>query len=59
MKVIRGKDLVFEGDLETLRRVKDEVSEVKAGIECGIKIKNFNAIEIGDFLEVYDLKLVE
>ena len=59
VKVIRGKDLVFEGDLETLRRVKDEVSEVKAGIECGIKIKNFNAIEIGDFLEVYDLKLVE
>jgi len=55
LKVMRGNDLVFEGELETLRRVKDEVSVVNAGTECGIKIKNFNVIEIGDILESYEL----
>jgi len=55
LKVMRGNDLVFEGELETLRRVKDEVSSVNAGTECGVKIKNFNAIEIGDILETYEL----
>ena len=55
LKVLRGDDLVFEGELETLRRVKDEVSIVNAGTECGIKIKNFNVIEIGDILESYEL----
>lgn len=55
LKVLRGTDLVFEGELETLRRIKDEVSSVNAGTECGIKIKNFNAIEIGDILEAHEL----
>ncbi len=59
VKVFRGKDLLFEGELESLKRVKDEVSEVRAGTECGIKVKNFNAIEVGDFLEVYELKILE
>lgn len=56
LKVTRGDDLVFEGELETLKRVKDEVKEVNAGTECGIKLKNFNGIEIGDIIEVYELK---
>jgi translation initiation factor IF-2 len=55
LKVMRENDMVFEGDIETLRRIKDEVSEVKAGTECGIKIKNFNAIEVGDIIEAYEL----
>jgi translation initiation factor IF-2 len=55
LKVMRGNDLVFEGELETLRRVKDEVASVNAGTECGVKIKNFNAIDIGDILETYEL----
>jgi translation initiation factor IF-2 len=59
VKVLRGKDFIFEGDLESLKRVKDEVSEVKAGTECGIKIKNFNAIEVGDTLEIYERTLVQ
>jgi translation initiation factor IF-2 len=54
VKVLRKNDLVFEGELETLRRVKNDASEVNAGTECGIKIKNFNAIEIGDILEIYE-----
>lgn len=56
LKVVRGDDLVFEGEIETLKRIKDEVKEVNAGTECGIKLKNFNSIEIGDFIEVYELK---
>jgi len=55
LKVIRDNALVFEGEIETLRRVKDEVSLVNAGTECGVKIKNFNAIEVGDILETYEL----
>jgi translation initiation factor IF-2 len=55
LKVIRGNDLVFEGEIESLRRIKDEVKEVNAGTECGIRIKNFNAIEINDILEVYEI----
>jgi len=56
LKVLRGDDLVFEGEIETLKRIKDEVKEVNAGTECGIKLKNFNGIEVGDFIEVYELK---
>jgi translation initiation factor IF-2 len=59
LKVFRKDDFVFEGELETLRRIKNDVSEVNAGTECGIKIKNFNAIEIGDILEVYESKIKE
>jgi translation initiation factor IF-2 len=58
VKVLRNNELAFEGTLETLKRVKDEVSEVKAGTECGIKIKNYNAIEVGDIIEAYELTLV-
>jgi translation initiation factor IF-2 len=57
IKVLRKNDLVFEGDLETLRRVKNDVSEVNAGTECGIRIKNFNAIEVGDILEIYETQI--
>jgi translation initiation factor IF-2 len=57
LKVFRKDDLVFEGQIENLKRVKNDASEVNAGTECGIRIKNFNAIEIGDIIEVYELKL--
>jgi len=59
IKVTRKNDLVFEGEIETLRRVKNEASEVNAGTECGIRIKNFNSIESGDILEIYERKLKE
>jgi translation initiation factor IF-2 len=56
VKVLRQNDFVFEGAIETLRRVKNDAVEVNAGTECGIKIKNFNAIEIGDILEIYETR---
>jgi translation initiation factor IF-2 len=58
IKIMRGEDLVFEGEIESLKRIKDEMSEVKAGTECGIRIKNFNNIEIGDILEIYETSIV-
>ena len=58
IKVMRGSDLVFEGEIESLKRIKDEVSEVRAGTECGIRIKNFSNIEIGDILDIYETQIV-
>ena len=58
VKVMRNGDLVFEGEIESLKRIKDEVSEVRAGTECGIRIKSFNTFEIGDILEVYEKTLI-
>ncbi len=59
LKVIRKNELVFEGEVETLKRLKNDASEVNAGTECGIRIKNFNSIEIGDILEAYEVKIKE
>jgi translation initiation factor IF-2 len=58
VKIMRGEDLVFEGEIESLKRIKDEVSEVRAGTECGIRIKNFSSFETGDILEVYEKTLI-
>jgi translation initiation factor IF-2 len=58
IKVMRGDDLVFAGEIESLKRIKDEVSEVRAGTECGIRIKNFSNIETGDILEIYETSII-
>ncbi len=58
VKVTRSGDLVFEGDIGTLRHFQNEASEVKAGSECGIHIKNFQAFEVGDILEIYETTFV-
>ena len=58
VKVLREGDLVFEGEIESLKRIKDEVSEVRAGTECGIRIRNFNGIEAGDLLEIYETSVI-
>ncbi len=58
IKVLRAGDLVFEGEIESLKPIKDEVSEVRAGTECGIRIRNFNSVEPGDILEVYETSIV-
>ena len=58
VKIMRGSDLVFEGEIESLKRVKDEVSEVRAGTECGIRIRNFSTIEPGDIMEIYETTII-
>ena len=52
-RLIRDDVVVYEGKISSLRRFKDDVGEVKAGVECGIGVKNYNDIKVGDQIEIY------
>jgi translation initiation factor IF-2 len=52
-RVLRRKNLIYEGIIQTLRRFQDEVNEVRAGMECGIRIEGFNEMQVGDAIECY------
>ena len=54
IRVLRDSVVIYEGQLESLRRFKDDVSEVRAGTECGIGVKNYNDVRIGDQIECYE-----
>ena len=54
IRVLRDSVVIFEGQLESLRRFKDDVQEVKSGMECGIGVKNYNDVKEGDQIEVFD-----
>ena len=54
IRVLRDNVVVFEGELESLRRFKDDVNEVKSGTECGIGVKNYNDVKVGDQIEVFE-----
>ena len=54
IRVLRENVVIYEGQLESLRRFKDDVSEVKQGYECGIAVKNYNDVQVGDQIEVYE-----
>ncbi len=56
MRLKRGEDLIFEGEVSSLKHEKDRVNEVREGFECGIGLKNFHDIEVGDILECYVLE---
>ncbi len=53
IRVLRDNTVIYEGELESLRRFKDDVKEVKSGTECGIGVKDYNDIKSGDQIEVY------
>ena len=55
VRVLRGNVVIHDGELDSLKRFKDDVREVKAGFECGLSVKGFNDIEKGDQLEVYEI----
>ncbi len=55
IRVLRNDVVIYEGELESLRRFKDDVGEVKNGLECGIAVKNYNDIKVGDRIEVYQV----
>jgi translation initiation factor IF-2 len=57
-RVLRGKQPVYDGKMSTLRRHQDEVEEVKVGIECGIRLGDFDEYEEGDLIECYTLEKV-
>ncbi len=54
IRVLRDNVVIYEGELESLRRFKDDVSEVRAGTECGIGVKNYNDVKVGDQIECYE-----
>jgi len=54
IRVLRDNVVVYEGSLESLRRYKDDVAEVKSGTECGIGVKNYNDVKVGDQIEVFE-----
>jgi len=54
IRVLRDNVVIYEGQLESLRRFKDDVPEVKNGMECGIGVKNYNDVKAGDQIEVYE-----
>jgi len=54
IRVLRDNIVIYEGELESLRRFKDDVSEVRAGTECGIGVKNYNDVREGDQIEVFE-----
>ncbi|PSU31869.1 translation initiation factor IF-2 [Photobacterium lutimaris] len=55
IRVLRDNVVIYEGELESLRRFKDDVQEVKNGYECGIGVKNYNDVRVGDQIEVYEI----
>jgi translation initiation factor IF-2 len=55
VRVLRSNVVIHTGELDALKRFKDDVREVKSGFECGISLKNFNDIEVGDQLEVFEV----
>jgi translation initiation factor IF-2 len=57
IRVLRDNVVIFEGELESLRRFKDDVNEVRNGTECGIGVKNYD-VKVGDQIEVFDVKEV-
>jgi len=54
IRVLRHNVVIYEGALESLRRFKEDVSEVKAGTECGIAVKSYNDVQVGDQIEVFE-----
>ena len=54
IRVLRDNVVIYQGALESLRRFKDDMSEVKAGMECGIGVKNYDDVQVGDQIEVFE-----
>ncbi|VAX03265.1 Translation initiation factor 2, partial [hydrothermal vent metagenome] len=54
IRVLRDNVVIYEGELESLRRFKDDVQDVRSGTECGIGVKNYNDIKAGDQIEVFE-----
>ncbi len=55
IRVLRDNVVIYEGELESLRRFKDDVNEVRNGMECGIGVKNYNDVRVGDMIEVFEI----
>jgi translation initiation factor IF-2 len=58
VRVRRRKEIIYEGIAQSLRRFQDEVNEVRAGMECGIRIDGFTEYHIGDYIECYTMEKI-
>jgi len=58
IRVLRDNIVIYEGELESLRRFKEEVGDVSSGTECGIGVRNYNDVKVGDQIEVFDTREV-
>jgi translation initiation factor IF-2 len=58
VRVLRDNVVIHDGELDSLKRFKDDVREVKAGFECGLSLRSYNDINVGDQLEVYEIQEV-
>jgi translation initiation factor IF-2 len=58
IRVLRDSIVIYEGELESLRRFKDDANEVRNGTECGIGVKNYTDVKVGDLIEVFDVNEV-
>ena len=58
IRVLRDNVVIYQGQLESLRRFKDDASEVRAGMECGIGVKDYNDVKVGDQIEVYQVSTI-
>ena len=54
IRVLRDNVVIYEGELESLRRFKEDVNEVKSGVECGVGVKNYTNVQVGDQIEVFE-----
>ena len=55
VRLLRNGEVIHTGELDSLKRFKDDVKEVRASFECGLSIKNFNDIQVGDQVETYEI----
>jgi translation initiation factor IF-2 len=58
IRVLRDDIVAFEGELESLRRFKDDVNEVRSGMECGVAVRSYSDIRAGDKIEAYEVKQI-
>jgi translation initiation factor IF-2 len=58
VRIRRRKEIIYEGVTQSLRRFQDEVNEVRAGMECGIRIEGFTEFQVGDSIECYSIEKV-
>ena len=58
VRVRRRKDIIYEGIAQSLRRFQDEVNEVRAGMECGIRIEGYSEFQVGDVIESYAIEKI-
>jgi translation initiation factor IF-2 len=59
IRVLRDDVVIYQGELESLRRFKDDAQDVRNGMECGIGVKDYNDVRSGDLIEVYEITEVQ